>query len=323
MLADPVENMGAQLLKEAAAKTNETAGDGTTTAVVLAQSILQGAFRNITAGAESMARLKPSAVVIVATVRALKYHGGVPKAELNHENLEALEKGLPNLLQHVGNIKNVFGLPCVVAINAFPTDTAAELKMVEEKCRELGVNVALSEVWAKGGEGGKVLAEEVVRLCDQPNNFHQSYELDMNIGLEHTAELGNTLLKIAREKAGIIKAGGTVVTYPVSPETDELYDELCAARGAKRHGARFDLIREKEHSLSGQSFDWGEYRDVRIRLLGPYQLRNTVMCVFYLFAIASSFEKLLRSSGISTPPTALPRVFTRINSKDLPLHIGR
>ena len=128
-----------------------------------------------------MARLKPSAVVIVATVRALKYHGGVPKAELNHENLEALEKGLPNLLQHVGNIKNVFGLPCVVAINAFPTDTAAELKMVEEKCRELGVNVALSEVWAKGGEGGKVLAEEVVRLCDQPNNFHQSYELDMTI----------------------------------------------------------------------------------------------------------------------------------------------
>ena len=120
-------------------------------------------------------------MVIVATVRALKYHGGVPKAELNHENLEALEKGLPNLLQHVGNIKNVFGLPCVVAINAFPTDTAAELKMVEEKCRELGVNVALSEVWAKGGEGGKVLAEEVVRLCDQPNNFHQSYELDMTI----------------------------------------------------------------------------------------------------------------------------------------------
>ena len=128
-----------------------------------------------------MAGLKPSAVVIVATVRALKYHGGVAKADLNNENLEALEKGLPNLLQHVGNIKNVFGLPCVVAINAFPTDTKAELDMVEKRCNELGVNVALSEVWAKGGAGGKALAEEVVRLCEQPNDFRQSYELDMPI----------------------------------------------------------------------------------------------------------------------------------------------
>ena len=128
-----------------------------------------------------MAGIQPSAVVIVATVRALKYHGGVPKAELNNENLDALEKGLPNLLQHVSNIKNVFGLPCVVAINAFPTDTKAELDMVEAKCRELGVNVALSEVWAKGGEGGKALAEEVVRLCEEPNDFRQSYELDMSI----------------------------------------------------------------------------------------------------------------------------------------------
>ncbi len=128
-----------------------------------------------------MAGLHPAAVVVVATVRALKYHGGVPKAELNAENLEALEKGLPNLLQHVGNIKNVYGLPCVVAINAFPTDTKAELDLVEAKCRELGVNVALSEVWAKGGEGGMTLAEEVVRLCEQPNDFRQSYELDMPI----------------------------------------------------------------------------------------------------------------------------------------------
>ena len=128
-----------------------------------------------------MAGLKPSAVVIVATVRALKYHGGVPKAELNNENLDALERGLPNLLQHVSNIKNVFGLPCVVAINAFPTDTKAELDMVEAKCKELGVNVALSEVWAKGGEGGKTLATEVVRLCEQPNDFHQSYELESSI----------------------------------------------------------------------------------------------------------------------------------------------
>ena len=128
-----------------------------------------------------MADLHPSAVVIVATVRALKYHGGVPKAELNNENLEALEKGLPNLLQHVSNVKDVFGLPCVVAVNAFPTDTEAELQLVEAKCKELGVNVALSEVWAKGGEGGKALAEEVVRLCELPNNFGFTYELDQSI----------------------------------------------------------------------------------------------------------------------------------------------
>ena len=112
--------------------------------------------------------LRPSAVVIVATVRALKYHGGVPKAELNREDLSALEKGLPNLLHHVGTIRNTFHLPCVVAVNAFPTDTAEELRLVQERCRELGVNAVLSEVWAKGGEGGRDLAREVVRLCDQP-----------------------------------------------------------------------------------------------------------------------------------------------------------
>ena len=123
-----------------------------------------------------MSGMRPSAVVIVATVRALKYHGGVPKAELNGENLEALEKGLPNLLQHVSNVKDVYGLPCVVAINAFPTDTKAELDLVEKKCKELGVNVALSEVWAKGGEGGKALAEEVVRLCELPNQFSFVYD---------------------------------------------------------------------------------------------------------------------------------------------------
>ena len=128
-----------------------------------------------------LADLHPSAVVLVATVRALKYHGGVPKADLNNQNLEALEKGLPNLLQHIDNIKNVFGLPCVVAINAFPTDTKEELDLVEAKCRELGVNVALSEVWAKGGEGGKALAQEVVRLCEEPNDFRQSYPLDATI----------------------------------------------------------------------------------------------------------------------------------------------
>lgn len=128
-----------------------------------------------------MAGLKPSAVVIVATVRALKHHGGVAKADLGAENLAALEKGLPNLLQHVENMKNVFGLPSVVAINRFPTDTEAELKLIEDRCRELGVNVALSEVWGKGGEGGRALAEEVVRLCEQPNTFTQSYALETTI----------------------------------------------------------------------------------------------------------------------------------------------
>ena len=127
------------------------------------------------------AGLTPSAVVVVATVRALKNHGGVPKAELNTENLEALEKGLPNLLRHVENITKVYGLPCVVAINAFPTDTEAELKLVEDKCRALGVNVALSEVWAKGGEGGMALAEEVVRLCEQPNDFRFAYDAAASI----------------------------------------------------------------------------------------------------------------------------------------------
>ena len=128
-----------------------------------------------------MAGLKPDAVVVVATVRALKHHGGAARAELGREDLAALERGLSNLLQHVDNIKNVFGLPCVVAINAFPTDTAAELKLVEEKCRELGVSVALSEVWAKGGAGGTALAEEVVRLCEQPSDFRYSYALGGSI----------------------------------------------------------------------------------------------------------------------------------------------
>ena len=128
-----------------------------------------------------MAGLKPSCVVLVATVRALKYNGGVPKAETGNENLEALEKGLPNLLRHVENITQVYKLPCVVAINRFPQDTEAELALVERKCKELGVNVALSEVWGKGGEGGIALAEEVVRLCEQPNDFTFSYDLDLSI----------------------------------------------------------------------------------------------------------------------------------------------
>ncbi len=127
------------------------------------------------------AGLRPDAAVVVATVRALKYHGGVAKADLNNENLEALEKGIPNLLQHVENVTQNYGLPCVVAINRFPTDTEAELQLVREKCKELAVNVALSEVWGKGSEGGIELAEEVLRLVEGENNFHFVYEDELSI----------------------------------------------------------------------------------------------------------------------------------------------
>ena len=124
------------------------------------------------------AGMTPDAVVVVATVKALKYNGGVPKAELGAENVEALERGLPNLLKHVENITQVFGLPCVVAINRFVNDTDAELALIRDKCRALGVNVALSEVWAKGGAGGEDLAREVLRLVEQPKHFQFSYDLD-------------------------------------------------------------------------------------------------------------------------------------------------
>ncbi len=160
----------------------------TTTAMKMADYVVTEAGFGADLGAEKFldikcraTGLKPSAVVIVATVRALKYNGGMSRSDLANENLEALSAGMPNLLQHVSNIKDVYGLPCVVAINAFPTDTKAELDLVEAKCRELGVNVAKSEVWAKGGEGGKSLAEEVVRLCDEASDFRFCYELDQDI----------------------------------------------------------------------------------------------------------------------------------------------
>lgn len=127
------------------------------------------------------ANLKPDAVVMVATIRALKMHGGVPKTELGTENLEALAAGIPNLLRHVSNIKDVYKLPSVVAVNRFPTDTDAEVQLVIDKCRELGVNVVLSNVWAEGGNGGIEMAEEVVRLCELPNDFSFSYDLDDTI----------------------------------------------------------------------------------------------------------------------------------------------
>ena len=162
--------------------------EATTTALKLADYVVTEAGFGADLGAEKFldikcryAGIQPSAVVLVATVRALKYNGGVAKAELGAENLEALEAGMPNLLQHVSNIRDVWGLPVVVAINAFPTDTAAELALVERKCNELGVNFALSEVWAKGGEGGRALAEEVVRLCEQPSDFRFAYDVEDSI----------------------------------------------------------------------------------------------------------------------------------------------
>ena len=160
----------------------------TKTAMKLADYVVTEAGFGADLGAEKFldikcryAGIKPSAVVIVATVRALKMHGGLAKTELAHEDLDALEKGIPNLLRHVSNIKNVYGLPSVVAVNRFPTDTEAEIDLIIKKCKELGVNVVLSEVWGKGGEGGTALAEEVVRLCGKKSKFKFCYLLEGSI----------------------------------------------------------------------------------------------------------------------------------------------
>ena len=160
----------------------------TRTALKLGDYIVTEAGFGADLGAEKFLDIKcrvngltPDAVVVVATVRALKMHGGLPKNDLSHEDLDALKKGMPNLLQHVENMTQVYHLPCVVAINRFPDDTEAELQLIADECRALHVNVALSEVWAKGGEGGKALAEEVVRLCEEKNDFSFSYPLDASI----------------------------------------------------------------------------------------------------------------------------------------------
>jgi formate--tetrahydrofolate ligase len=159
-----------------------------------------------------MSGLKPSAVVIVATVRAMKYHGGVPKAELNNENLDALEKGLPNLLKHVENITKVFKLPVVVAVNKFPTDTEAELRLMEEKCRELGVNVKLSEVWGRGGDGGRAVAEEVLKLIDE-NKGEFEYVYDEKLPIKE---------KIKAIATRIYGADGVNFTDQASKEIAEI-----------------------------------------------------------------------------------------------------
>ena len=204
-----------------------------------------------------MAGITPDACVVVATVRALKHNGGVPKAALGEENLEALEAGMPNLLRHVENMHSVFGLPVVVAINAFPTDTAAELELVERKCRELGVNVALSEVWAKGGEGGLALAEEVVRLCEQPSEFSYAYELG---GIRETIEA------IARR---VYHADGVDLTPAAAKQVAQLEEQgftnmpVCMAKtqysftdDAKRLGApeHFRITVRNVHVAAGAGF---------------------------------------------------------------------
>ena len=194
--------------------------EATTTALKLADYVVTEAGFGADLGAEKFLDIKcratglvPSAVVLVATVRALKYNGGMPKTELTTENLDALEAGIPNLLRHVSNIRDVWGLPVVVAINAFPTDTAAELALVERKCNELGVNVALSEVWAKGGEGGVALANEVVRLCEEPSDFHYAYELE-----------GGIAEKIEAIATKVYHADGVDFTGPAKRQLKELED---------------------------------------------------------------------------------------------------
>ena len=158
--------------------------EATKTALRLADYVVTEAGFGADLGAEKFLDIKcratglaPSAVVLVATVRALKYNGGVVKADLNQQNVEALKEGIPNLLRHVDNIQTVYGLPVVVAINAFPTDTSEELALVEEECKKRGVNVVLSEVWAKGGKGGQALAEEVMRLCQTESKLTFAYDV--------------------------------------------------------------------------------------------------------------------------------------------------
>lgn len=184
------------------------------------------------------AGIRPDAVVIVATVRALKYNGGVPKDQLNEENLEALEAGLPNLLKHIENITQVYKLPAVVAINRFPLDTEAELKLVEDKCNELGVNVALSEVWAKGGEGGLEVAKEVLKLIDQADNqFEYCYDDDMSIkdklnaiatriygadGVDYTAEANKQIKELEDLGFGKLPVCVAKTQYSLSDDQTKL-----------------------------------------------------------------------------------------------------
>ena len=181
-----------------------------------------------------MTGVRPSAVVIVATARALKYNGGVAKADLNEENLEALKAGMPNLLRHVDNIQSVYGLPCVVAINRFPTDTEAELELIESECQKLGVNVKLSEVWAKGGEGGKALAEKVLEVLeDRPIQYTYPLEMPLKFAYEDGADVADALEAVATK---VYRADGVDFTPAAKRQLAELRENgfgnlpVCVAK---------------------------------------------------------------------------------------------
>jgi formate--tetrahydrofolate ligase len=225
-----------------------------------------------------LAGLKPDAVVVVATVRALKNNGGVPKDKLGEENLAALEAGMPNLLQHVENITKVYQLPCVVAINRFPTDTEAELKLVEDKCKELGVNVALSEVWAEGGEGGVALAEEVVRLCEQPNDFRFCYDSDLS--------LREKLDAIATK---IYRADGVDYTKKAAKQIDRL-EELG-------FGAMPVCVAKTQYSFSDDPTKLGAPRNFRITV------RNVTVSAGAGFVVALTGD-IMTMPGLPKRPAA-------------------
>lgn len=224
------------------------------------------------------ARLEPSAVVLVATVRALKHHGGVEKADLNHENLKALEAGLPNLLQHVENVMSVYGLPCVVAVNAFPTDTERELGLVRERCRELGVNVVLSDVWAKGGEGGEELAVEVLRLCGQTNHFKYCYD-----------ENDSVIDKLSAIAAKVYRADGMELTAGARKQLKQIaelgYDKLpiCMAK--------------TQYSFSDDAGLKGAPRKFRITV------RNLKVCAGAGFIVALTGD-IMTMPGLPKVPSA-------------------
>ncbi len=224
------------------------------------------------------AQIEPSAVVLVATVRALKHHGGVEKAELNHENLKALEAGLPNLLQHVENVMSVYGLPCVVAINAFPTDTERELGLVKERCRELGVNVVLSNVWAKGGEGGEELAVEVLRLCGQTNHFKYCYD-----------ENDSVIDKLSAIATKVYRADGVELTAGAGKQLKQIvelgYDKLpiCMAK--------------TQYSFSDDAGLKGAPRKFRITV------RNLKVCAGAGFIVALTGD-IMTMPGLPRVPSA-------------------
>ncbi|MDR2035889.1 MAG: formate--tetrahydrofolate ligase [Coriobacteriales bacterium] len=225
-----------------------------------------------------LANLAPDAVVVVATVRALKNHGGVALKDLGQENLEALEAGLPNLLQHVTNIKEVFGLPAVVAINAFPADTAAELKLVEDKCRELGVTVALSEVWAKGGEGGTALALEVIKLCEEPKSFRFCYDESLSL-----------VEKITAIATRIYHADGV----DFAPEAAAQLDKLTALG----FGALPVCMAKTQYSFSDSPKLLGAPRDFRVTV------RNAKVSAGAGFIVALTGE-IMTMPGLPKVPSA-------------------